>query len=119
MKKLLCILSIFTSLTIITGCDESRDKTHAFVGHWKAISKDSGEALHPKLSSEMDIICKDSTCHIVSRKKSVLSDDELVSNTDWDVKNETTLMKGNGIASIYVRGDKLIANNLVYEKQKE
>lgn len=119
MKKIICALAVIISAATISGCDNKQSTTDAFSGHWKAVSKSDGSTLHPKFSSIMDINCSEAACHIVNKKKSVLSDDELVSNTDWNIKDETTLMKGNGLASIYIKDSKLIANDIIYERQKE
>jgi len=119
MKKIISVLAVIISVATLSGCDNSQNTTEGFSGHWKAISKSDGSALHPKFSSIMDISCSEAACHIVNKKKSVLSDDELVSNTDWNIKDATTLMKGNGMASIYIKDSKLIANDIVYERQKE
>lgn len=119
MKKLICALVVIISAATVVGCDDKKDNVQAFAGHWKAISKADGRDLHPKSSSVMDITCSEAACHIVSKNKSVLSDDELVSNTDWNIKDETTLMRGNGMSSIYVKENKLITSNFIYEKQTE
>lgn len=119
MKKIICALAVVVSVTFISGCDDEKKAVDNFSGQWTAVSKSDGSALHPKFSSVMEIGCSESTCHIVNKKKTVLSDDELVSNTDWSVKDETTLIKGNGLASIYIKDSKLIANDVIYERQKE
>lgn len=119
MKKIISVLAVIISAATLSGCDDKQNTAEVFSGHWKAISKSDGSALHPKFSSIMDVSCSDATCHIVNKKKSVLSDDELVSNTDWSIKDNSTLMMGNGLASIYIKDSKLIANEIVYERQKE
>jgi hypothetical protein len=119
MKKIICALTVLVSVAVISGCDNQPKATDNFSGQWKAVSKSDGTALHPKFSSVMNITCSEAACHIVNKKKSVLSDDELVSNTDWNIKDDNTLMKGNGIASIYIKENKLIASDVMYERQKE
>jgi major membrane immunogen (membrane-anchored lipoprotein) len=119
MKKVICIIGLIISASLISGCDESKTQQQTFAGHWKAVSKDDGSALHPKFSSVMDITCSENSCHVVNKKRSVLSDEEMVSDSDWNIKDGTTLMKGNGLVSIYVKDSKLIASNYVYERQKE
>lgn len=121
MKKLICVLAVIATSVLVTGCNDESDQKQAdnFSGHWKAVSKADGSALHPKYSSVMDITCSDATCHIVNKKVTVLSDDEMVSNTDWTIKDGTTLTKGNGLSTVYVKDNKLIASDIVYERQKE
>lgn len=119
MKKVICALAVFVSAAVISGCDDQPKQSDSFSGQWKAVSKADGSALHPKYSSIMNITCSEAACHIINKKKSVLSDDELVSNSDWNIKDGSTLMKGNGIASIYIKDNKLIANDVIYERQKE
>lgn len=119
MKKRFCFLSLIISSVIITGCDGQKDISHSFIGHWQAVSKADGRAMHPKSSSSLVITCSESVCHVLTKNKSVLSDDELVSNTDWNIKDEKTLMRGNGLASIYLNNNQLITNNFAYERQKE
>ncbi|GAB7400882.1 hypothetical protein OUHCRE2_43410 [Enterobacter asburiae] len=119
MKKFICAFAMIVSTVVISGCDDQQKVTDNFSGQWKAVSKADGSALHPKYSSVMNITCSEAACHIINKKKSVLSDDELVSNSDWNIKDGSTLMKGNGIASIYIQDNKLIANDVVYERQKE
>lgn len=119
MKKVICALAVLASSVIISGCDEQPKINDGFTGQWKAVSKADGSALHPKYSSIMNITCSEAACHIINKKKSVLSDDELVNNSDWNIKDSTTLMKGNGIASIYLKDNKLIANDVIYERLKE
>jgi len=121
MKNIICVASMFSMSLLLSACDEQTSPKNAdvFSGHWTAVNKADGSALHPKYSSIMDITCSDATCHIVNKKKTVLSDDEMVSNTDWTIKDKTTLSKGNGIATVYVKDNKLIANDIVYERQKE
>lgn len=119
MKKFICAFAVIVSAVVISGCDDQQKVTDGFSGQWKAVSKADGSALHPKYSSVMNITCSEAACHIINKKKSVLSDDELVSNSDWNIKDSSTLMKGNGIASIYIKDNKLIANDVIYERQKE
>lgn len=125
MKKVILALAVMMSTLVVVGCDDkeseqSQSKSEPeFVGHWKAVAKANGEALHPKLSSTLDITCSSATCHVINKKKTMLSDDEMVSNTDWNIKDNSTLMKANGLSSIYVQDGKIVANELVYERQKE
>lgn len=122
MKK---SLFAFLALSVfLTGCDDkiensSSEQPQSFEGNWKAVSKADGSALHPKFSSILNITCSSASCHVVSKKRSVLSDEELVSNSDWNIKDASTLMKGNDMASIYVKDGKLIASDFIYEHQKE
>ncbi|CAH0296353.1 hypothetical protein WB66_23530 [bacteria symbiont BFo1 of Frankliniella occidentalis] len=121
MKKLFCALAVVITSSFLSGCDDetTQKQSDVFSGHWKAVNKADGSALNAKYSSVMDITCSEAACHIVNKKVTVLSDDELVSNTDWTIKDDTTLVKGNGIATVYVKDNKLIASDIVYERQKE
>ena len=113
-KWIICMALACTS--VISGC---KDKNDAFVGHWKAISRADGKAIHKNMSSSLNIECSENTCHVESRNKTLLSDDVIVNNNDWEVKNETTLMYANGLASMYIKSGKLITENYIYVKQPE
>lgn len=119
MKNIIYALAVISSVVVLSACDNQEKKIDNFSGHWKAVNKSDGGALHPKFSSTMDITCSEVVCHIVNTKKTVLSDDELISNTDWNIKDSTTLMKGNGISSIYSKNNQLIVSDIIYERKKE
>lgn len=113
MKKLVIMAGIVSCAVLLSGCKE---KGEAFVGHWKAVSTASGNKVRDD-DSLLTIECKDNTCHVKDVDNSL--GEPMVSEHDWDIKNDSTLSVMNGLESMYIKDGKIHASNRIYEKQKE